>query len=284
MNLRKQMRELQEKYIGASLVVYATPRQSFNVKMGTNVTFSPMKGLMTSGIVVCRIDSIGEATYLREATETERLNFIKMHARETFIVSYYDGLAVCIGNDKVAAISVDNSIVRPFMSIRSAWVGRWIFAGIERDNQHIYLGLEYEKDTPAEKLSNFGLTKNHIAAYILAKSHAREETLRIQEELARQEALRVKTEQERRLASRREAAASFVQRAERALSVHNASLVSHSETNGVHRLVINVPGYSSYHAVTVSDDLVVQNSGICLSGNDRRHDLSALPYILRERE
>lgn len=111
---------------------------------------------------------------------------------------------------------------------------------------------------PPDELARPGLTPEERTAY--AVNYCRKEEVRRQAEAERTEG-----------------------RIRDALAHGGAELVGYLERRDSYRVTYEIGGQRHVSAVA-KDDLTVQAAGICLSGQDRRFDLSSLMGVIREAE
>ena len=268
MNLIARMKAYQDSFLGKHVVVYAIPGSGFDVDMGVRVTFNPMVGLSTEGIVVCNIVDMQTAQFVRRANRTDMKQFFASHRLRTFIttVNVEDDKWLSIGENESAILSVPE--ITRFAKVKAFFVGRWIYHSLEPYPFSQYLATEFVKMTAPSSISQKGMTPLDREAYAIAYADAME---KIQAEKDREKA---RFEEERRAKEK-----DLATRIQEALSVHGASLVSYRRSGSVINVTTQVPGYGQ-RTLTVNDDLRIVNMGICVSGRDSNYSLAATPAIL----
>lgn len=262
MSLYKRMLEFEQGFLGQQIVTYAVPGQPFTIKMGINVKFNPMLNLQQAGIVVCLVESMQTARYLRHANVDETISFFKQNKLRSFIttVNIHEGIWHCLGFNQIL-LRIPNAT--PFMGVQAFNVGRWIFYQSTPYQFSDFLSAQLALGVNPDSIQAKGLSPFDRSVYRVVYDK--------QVEDRKQEEARLEAEREKDIAYK----------IQKSLNYHGATLSGYRKEGSRIRVTTNIPGWGLQELI-VDENLVVVNMGICVSGQDRNFSLAAAPHIIAE--
>jgi hypothetical protein len=225
---------------------------------------------------VFRPENHREATFVREATLGERRRYLELFPSIPLILCLQEGkqfyaIAASRGDARVAATGLLPvhlaERAQPFDTVRAAFDGvRFWFDGPDARadpsvGRFLREGLA-DKRKPVDMI-RAGMSPEQSAAYTLVFAMERQREI---------------DEHERRIAAKKRTSRG---RLSEALAHAGAALREFAELGDAYRVTFDLDGHR-HTSLVRRDDLTVQTSGICLSGEDEKFDLHSLVSVLRE--
>lgn len=228
--------------------------------------------------------SYTEAILVREATLAERREYLRLFPAVRLIVCRragpcWFGSAASFGDARVRLDGLAPICLAQEVQLFDGIVARYDGARFWFDEQDMrcdvaaaaFLRSALNEMAPPERLARPSLTAEQRAAYDLNYWQMRQPA----------EDGALKSQARRRQRSPPTDTDPVRQHLRENLSHAGANLIDYLERSDVFRVTYEVGG-QRYTSSVNKDDLTVQLAGICLSGEDRKFDLSSLVGVLRE--